>query len=135
MREDHADASLSDVGLPVGGTDNVVLPSLISEVYHESAVPLRAKLLECLLRPLGPLALVAVAAGAFGSFLHRASWRQLTVSAEDALRIDASQVFELASYVEQNSPEIFRQVGELVANNAGSIETLSGSLLLLALRV
>ena len=135
MSEDHDDASPSHVGLPVGGADNVALPSLISEVYRESAVPSRAKLLECLLRPLGPLALVAVAAGAFGNFLYRASWRRLTVSVEDALRIDAPQVFELASYVEQNSPEILRQVGHLVANNAVSIETLSGSLLLLALRM
>ncbi|HYA65307.1 MAG TPA: hypothetical protein VEE84_01370, partial [Burkholderiaceae bacterium] len=47
------------------------MPELVSEVYRRSPALLRTKLLECLLRPVGPLALVALSTGAFSHLLHR----------------------------------------------------------------
>jgi hypothetical protein len=120
--------------LPVAETAEFGVPALVCEIYRESPPPLRARLLECLLRPVRPLPLVAIAAGAFGAFLHRESWSRVTVSIEDALRFSAEQVFELARYVEQFQPETFRQVASLMAENPVTMTTLSGSLLLMALR-
>jgi hypothetical protein len=126
------DKSLAAV--PAGEARERLLSQLVSAVYRESPLPLRARLLECLLRPLRPLGLVAVAAGAFGSFLHRESWGRLTVSLDDAVRFSADQVFELAHYVDQVRPEAFAQVAALLTENPVCLTTLSGSLLLLALR-
>ena len=59
-----ASAPIADempVSLPVGEVREIVLPKLLSEVYRESSPLLRAGLLQCLLRPVTPLGLVAVA--------------------------------------------------------------------------
>lgn len=111
------------------------LPTLIARVYGDAAPPLRLKLLSLLLRPVGPLALVAIAAGAFGSLLHRRPWQTpgLT-SLDDAAQISAEQVFELARYVEQACPELLMQVGTLVTDNFASVGAFSGALLLHAVR-
>lgn len=121
--------------VPIGEARELVLSKLLSEVYQESAPPLQARLLECLLRPVRPLGLVAVAAGAFGCFLHRESWGRLSVSIEEAGRYSADQVFELARYVEQFQPESLQQVAGLMADNPVCLNTLSGTLLLMALRL
>jgi hypothetical protein len=42
------------------------IPELIADVYANAAAGLRARLIECLLQPVGPLALVTIAAGTFG---------------------------------------------------------------------
>jgi hypothetical protein len=120
--------------LPVAEVAEFGVPQLVGEVYREAPPPLRARLLECLLKPVRPLPLVAVAAGAFGTFLHRESWSRVSVSIEDAVRFSADQVFELARYVEQFQPETFRQIGSVLAENPVCMATLSGSLLLMALR-
>lgn len=119
--------------LPVAETVEFGVPQLVCEVYRESPAPLRARLLECLLKPVRPLPLVAISAGAFGAFLHRETWGRVTVSIDDAVRFSAEQVFELARYVEQFQPETFRQVASLMAENPVCMTTLSGSLLLMAL--
>ena len=107
------------------------LPRLISQVYGDAPGPLRRKLLAALLRPLGPLALVTVATGAFGSFLHRRGWWQFEVSIEDAARFSAGQIFELARYVEQADPDVIAQVGSMVADSLGAGAVILGGTLLL----
>jgi len=121
--------------VPAGQARELVLSQLLCDVYRESAPPLRARLLECLLRPVRPLGLVAVAAGAFGGFLHRDTWSGLSISVDDALRFSADQVFELARYVGQLQPEAMQQVAGLMADNPVCLQTLSASLFLLALRL
>ena len=109
------------------------LPLLVAQVYDQCDLSTRARLLECLIRPLGPLGLVAVASGAFGGFLRRPSWQQLSVTVEEALRFSAEQVLDLTSFVVQCQPEALGQVGALIAERQGSLPALSVSLLLLAL--
>lgn len=121
--------------VPAGDARERLLSQLVCEVYAESSAPLRARVLECLLRPVGPLGLVAVAAGAFGSFLHRESWGRLSVSFEDTLRFSSDQVFELTRFVDQVRPEALGQLAGLMAENPVCLTTLSGSLLLIALRL
>jgi hypothetical protein len=114
--------------------DELVLPQLVSEVYEASTPPLRARLLECLLRPMRPLGLVAIAAGAFGGFVHREPWDRISVPLDDAVRFSAEQVLELARFVEQVQPEALGRLAAIVADNPLALQTLSGSLLLLAAR-
>jgi hypothetical protein len=110
------------------------IPELIAEVYRTAALPLRAKLLECLLQPVGPLGLVAIAAGTFGELLRRGNYARLTVSLEDASRISADQMLELARYVQQCNPETFQQITSVLADSPVGFAGLGGSVLLIALR-
>jgi len=109
------------------------IPELISEVYRSATSPLRARLLECLLQPIGPLGLVAIAAGAFGEFLRRGNYARLAVSPEDASRVSADQMLELARYVEQCNPETFQKIASVMAEIPVGIAGLGGSALLFAL--
>lgn len=109
------------------------VPALIARVYEEASPPLRLKLVSLLLRPVGPLALVAIASGAFASFLRRRTWQAPDLSFEDVARITGEQVLELARYVEQSSPDLIAQVATLVAGDLASV-ALAGALLLHALR-
>jgi len=109
------------------------IPELVSEVYDQAPAPLRAKLLECLLGPVGPLALVAIGAGAFGRFLYRLTGDAVPISLEDVARISSNHVLELARYVEQCSPGALLRLGSLIGASPIGVATISGSALLLAL--
>jgi hypothetical protein len=94
----------------------------------------RAELIQCLMRPVGALGLVAVAGGVFAGVRQRHGWAQLQVTIEDAARISADQVLELAAYLQQTTPEIFARVGELVGSQPALAGSLSAVLLLHVLR-
>ncbi len=113
-------------------TNNI--PELVSDVYDKAPAPLRTKLLECLLGPVGPLALVAIATGAFGHLLYRLRQDGMPISLDDAARITSNHVFELARFVEQSSPDALLQLGSLITDSPNGVATMSGSALLLALR-
>src|SRR6266446_5318788 len=91
------------------------IPELVCAVYETAPVPLRTKLLECLLRPVGPLALVAIAAGAFGHLLYRLRRDAMPISLDDLARITPGHVLELTRYVEQCSPHVLLRIGSLIA--------------------
>ena len=90
---------------------------LIAHVYDEATQPLRIRLLELLLGPVGPLGLVAVAPDAFGRFLDRAWHEHIAVSLDDVAHVSVENVLDLASYVEQCSPETFRQIASLLTES------------------
>jgi hypothetical protein len=110
------------------------LAPLVADVFAKAPPPQRVRLLNGLLRPVGPLALVAIAAGAFASLLPVTRWRGASVTLDDAMRFSAGQVLELARYVEQKSPESLAQLPELLGDSPLWATSLSGALLLLALR-
>lgn len=110
------------------------LAPLVADLFAEASPPLRVRLLNGLLRPVGPLALVAIAAGAFASLLPATRWRGASATLDDALRLSAGQVLELARYVEQKSPESLLQLPALLADSRLGMSTISGALLLLALQ-
>ena len=110
------------------------LAPLVADLYAKAAPAQRARLLNGLLRPVGPLALVAIAAGAFADLLPTTRWQVATVSLDDAMRLTSGQVLELARYVEQKSPEAFIKLPELLADSPLWVSSLGGALLLLALQ-
>ncbi len=125
---------------PAGNRSGQGIPELISQVYNQAPAFLRAKLLEFLLRPVGPLAIVTIAAGAFGRFLgafgrflYRLQRDAMPISIEDAARITSDHVLELARYLEQCSPDTLLQVGSLIGDSPIGLATISGAALLMAM--
>ena len=110
------------------------LAPLVADLFAEAAPPQRVRLLNGLLRPVGPLALVAIAAGAFAKLLPSTPWRGASASVDQAMQFSAGQVLELARYVEQKSPESLMQLPKLLADSPLWAGSLSGALLLLALQ-
>lgn len=110
--------SKSEVLEPLGMPTDLVaaLPVLIAQAYAQAGPPLRAQLLECLLQPLGPLALVAVASGVFGSFAHRQGWQRLSVPADDALEFSAEQLQELAGFALETDPGVLVRLDSLLTD-------------------
>lgn len=119
---------------PASGTESA-LPRLVSEVFRDSAPPLRARLLEQLLRPVRRLGLAAVAAGAFALYLHPQRWRAWGVSVDEAMRFSVEQVLELARFVEQVQPEALERLVRVLAEGGDALPVLGGSLLMLALQL
>ncbi len=107
---------------------------LVAAFYADAPNSLRLRLLDQLLRPVGPLALCAIAAGAFARLLPPGHWTGAQPNLEDAMRISAAQVFELARYLEQKCPEWLLQLPELLNDNPVALGTLSGAMLMVALR-
>ena len=110
------------------------LAPLVADLFAEAAPPQRVRLLNGLLRPVGPLALVAIGAGAFAKLLPSTPWHGASASLDQAMHFSAGQVLELARYVEQKSPESLAQLPTLLADSPLWAGTLSGALLLLALQ-
>jgi hypothetical protein len=111
------------------------VPTLVAALYEEAPAPLRERLLNHLLRPLGPLALAAVAAGAFARWLPSGRWSDVHARFDDGFfSIGADQVFDLANYVEQKAPELLSGLPDMLSTSPLMMGTLSGALLLMALR-
>jgi hypothetical protein len=110
------------------------LAPLVADVYAHAAPPQRVRLLNGLLDPVGPLALVTIAAGAFANLLPAAHWEGARATLDDTMRLSVGQVLELARYVEQKSPEVFARLPELLPERSLWVGSLGGALLLLGLR-
>jgi hypothetical protein len=109
------------------------IPELVSALYGEAPTALRVQLVEQLVRPLGPLALVAIATGAFRHLLYRLRRDAAPISPDDVGRITSGQVLELTRYVQQCSPDALLQIGALIADGPVGAMTMSGTALLIAL--
>jgi hypothetical protein len=89
---------------------------LASRLYAGASAMQRSRIVTTLLRPLGPLALVAVASGAFAGLLNRANALG-AASIDEMGHFTRDQVFELARFVEQVSPDALQQVAGTIAEN------------------
>jgi len=109
---------------------------LLARLYGSSSLAVRTKLVACLVRPLSPLGVAAVSAGAFTVVLARNSSGGLSVAMADVARFSKDQIAELARFVEQVSPEALQQAAALLADNRSALGTFAASAaLLLALEL
>jgi hypothetical protein len=104
---------------------------LVARLYASANQALRTRLVACLVRPLGPLALAGVAAGAFTAVLTRGAAGGLSVAIGDVARFSKEQVAELARFVEQVQPDALLQAAQLVADNPIGVGAFSASVALL----
>jgi len=99
---------------------------LASRLYAGASAVQRSRIVATLLRPLGPLAIVAVASGAFAGLLERAPALG-AASIEELGHFSRDQVFELARFVEQVSPDALQQVAGAVADNPVGVSALGAA--------
>jgi hypothetical protein len=110
-------------------------PDFVAHVFTRAHVRQRVRLLKCLLQSVGPLALAAVAAGAFVKCVARAGWARVAVTAEDAVTVSYGQVLELARYVEQANPRVVDQLATLIARDPATLAIVGSSLIALSMLV
>jgi len=104
---------------------------LISRAYRTAGEPLRALMVERLLRPLGTLSLIAVASGAFGRVLHGEGG---TTAVDEWVRYSDRQVLDLARFVQEVDPATVQQVIGLLAENPVGVAALTASAIALLYR-
>jgi hypothetical protein len=107
---------------------------LVARLYAAANLPQRASLLACLMRPLGPLAVAGVAAGAFAGFLNRRAADAVNIDLDSAARVSGEQVLELARFVEQVNPQALQQFADLISGSPLGLATFSASALVLLYR-
>ena len=107
---------------------------VVSRVFRAANDALRADMLTHLLRPLGPLGLVAVASGAFARLGRRDGMVPDTISAEDVVRYSSEQIRELASFVYEVNPDAFQPLVEQLAQPSMGMVALSTAALVLLYR-
>jgi hypothetical protein len=111
------------------------LATIVASVVPRTSLRLRARALRRLLMPVGPLALMVLAEGAFARYAGSARWSRMSVSLEDAARITSNQVFELARYVEQSDPSVLEQVVVVLSRDLTTMAALGVSIAALALQL
>lgn len=117
--------------VPEGGAPQGRAARLVVRLYDSANLTLRTRLVDCLVRPLSPLGLAAVAAGAFTVFLSRSGPGGLSVAMADVARFSKGQIAELVRFVEQVSPEALQQAAGVFADNPFGVGTFAASVALL----
>ena len=97
---------------------------LASRLYAGGGAMQRSRIVMTLLKPLGPRALVAVASGAFAGLLDRVSALGATLPIDELGHFTREQVFELARFVEQVSPDALQQVAGAIGDNPFGVSAL-----------
>lgn len=92
-----------------------VIAQLVGQVYETAPAAEKSRLLEHLLRPLGVLALVALANGIFAKIRFRGGWPDIHVRLEDAQNVQASDVIALVDYVQQVSVQAVDGLAQVLA--------------------
>ncbi len=123
-----------DATLPRGAANALPPPAIIAHVFDRLNVGLRARMLDRLLRSVGPLALVVVSGGAFAKYVAQARWPQISVSVEDAALATSGQVYELARYVQQSNPTLIAQLLDALAGDPVTIAAVGASIAALAIK-
>jgi hypothetical protein len=100
-----------------------------ARLFTRASIPLRLRLLDCLMRPLGTLGAAGVAAGAFAMYAPAVRSQEQPLCAAAVSRISAGQVHELASFVEQVDPDALRRFTGLLAESAVAQSMLGASAL------
>ena len=103
---------------------------LVARLYTGASATHRSWLLTALLLPLSPLARVGVASGAFAGFVGRGAATTL----DDLGRFSREQIFELARFVEQVSPDALRHVARALAGAQAELSGFAVAATLLLMR-
>ena len=138
---DEFDDDVEVEDLFLSGGDRIVectvrprVARLVSRLYGAASAPLRTRMLACLVRPLGSLGLAAVASGAFAQLLYPGREAGPGIPIGDMAGYSNDQIFELARFVEQVSPDAIWQVAGLLADNPVGASAFSAAVAMLLMR-
>lgn len=118
----------------VGSKELASVPTIIASAFGKLDLERRARLLGRLLGSVGPLALAVVGGGVFAKYLRNARWPEIPVSLEDAAHASASQVHDIARYVEQSDPHVIDGVLTALSQDGMTMTVLGASVAAIALK-
>ena len=118
---------------PQTATAPASIPELVGEVYELAPAPLRIRLLDQLIRPLGVLSLVAVANGVFARIRLRNGWQDLRIGIDDAWNVTGSDVSALVEHVQCVSIEAVDGLAEWLRTSPALAASAAAALLVTAL--
>jgi hypothetical protein len=96
----HGSIPATVTSVPTDETASLV--AVVADVVPAMSLPVRARLLQLLMIPIGPLAMTVLAGGAFAKYAEFARRLPIPLSLEDAARVTSGQVAEIARYLEQS---------------------------------
>ncbi len=88
---------------------------LVAQVFETAPPEFRVTLLEQLLKPLGVLALLAIADGVFARIRFGGGWPSMIIRFEDAQRVQAKDVVALVARLQQVSVESLEGIAKTLA--------------------
>ena len=107
--------------------ENSMVPAIVARAFTTASVGLRVRVLSRLLPSVGPLALTVLGGGVFAKYVYQARWSALSVSFSDAARVTSTQVYELATYVQQSNPEVARQILSVFSRDVSTMTALGAT--------
>ena len=107
---------------------------LVSRLYGAASAPLRTRILACLVRPLGLLGLAGVSSGAFAGLAYRDGDASAGIPIGDLAGYSSDQIFELARFVEQVSPDAIQQLVGVLADNPVGVSAFGTAVVVLLVR-
>lgn len=119
---------------PNGVADAASLPAVIASEFTKLRHAKRARVLQRLLLPVGPMAMAVLAGGAFAKFAAQARLPEISISIDDAARVTWNQVFELGRYIEQSNPHVLHQVMTALSRDATAVAAVGASVTALVVR-
>ena len=111
------------------------LISVVADAMPTTDLQLRARLLQRLLIPIGPLAMTVLAGGAFAKYVEFARRLPVPISMEDAGRVTPGQVAEIARYLEQSDPIVLQQVVVALSHDPTAMAALGASVAAIAVKL
>lgn len=106
------------------------LSMLIGQVYESASPPLKARLLQRLVAPLGVLAAVAVAHGAFARIKLQIGWQDLQSLGPELQKISADDVVALADRVQLLGTDALMRLGDVIGKSPVLASSAAAALLM-----
>jgi hypothetical protein len=119
--------TLEPAGVPVS---EAAIAQLVGQVYEIAPPAERSRLLEHLMKPLGVLALVAVANGIFANIRFRSGWPDIHVRVEDAQKVQVDDVITLVNFAQQVSVKAVDGLADILAASPGITSSATAALLI-----
>lgn len=110
------------------------LSLLIGQVYESASPPLKARLLQRMIAPLGVLATVAVAHGAFARLKLQTGWHDLQSLAPELQKISADDVVALADRVQLVGTDALLRLADVIGKSPVLASSAAALLMTLLIR-
>lgn len=106
------------------------LSLLIGRVYESASLPLKARLLQRMVAPLGVLAAVAVAHGAFARIKLQTGWQDLQALGPELQKISVDDVVALADRVQLLGTDALLRLGDVIGKSPVLASSAAAALLM-----